>query len=76
MGAWEKLDGGWIFERHVRARPAADWVVLCVIELSFPRSFQRQRMCRDRNLVAGEPRVATSLFGNESASWQRRQPDF
>uniref|UniRef100_A0A2N9EU67 NB-ARC domain-containing protein n=1 Tax=Fagus sylvatica TaxID=28930 RepID=A0A2N9EU67_FAGSY len=34
------------------------------------------RMCGDRSPVAREPRVAASPFGEESASWQRRQPDF
>jgi hypothetical protein len=78
-GAWvrgKQLDGGRIFGRRVRARPAADWAVFCVVESSFPRSFQWHRMCRDRSPVAREPRVAASPFGEESASWQRRQPDF
>ena len=76
MGAWQKkLDGGWIFGRHVRVRSVADWAVFCVVESSFPRSFQRQWMCRDWSLVAQEPRVAASSFGDESVSWQRRQLD-
>ena len=71
----EKLDDGRIFGRRVRVRLAADWAVFCVVESSFPRSFQRQWMCRDRSPVAGEPRVAASPFGDESASWQRKRPD-
>jgi hypothetical protein len=58
------------------AHPATDWVVFCVVKSSFPRSFQWQGMCCDRSSVAREPRVAASPFGEESASWQRRQPDF
>jgi hypothetical protein len=72
----ERLDGGWIFGWRVRARPVVNWVVFFVVESSFARSFQWQRMCHDRSSVAREPRVATSLFSDESASWQRRQPDF
>jgi hypothetical protein len=71
----EKLDGGQIFGRRVRVRPAADWAVFCVVESSFRRSFQRQRMCRDRSPVTGEPRVEASPFGDESTSWQRKRPD-
>ena len=75
-GAWghvQESDGAPVLQA---TRPAADWAVFCVVESSFPRSFQRQRMCRDRSPVAREPRVAASSFGEESTSWQRRQPDF
>ena len=55
----------------MRARSTSDGADFCTFELSFPRSFQRQRRCRDQSLVAGDPRVAVGLFSNESASWQR-----
>jgi hypothetical protein len=77
VGTWrKKLDGGRIFGQCVAARPASDEVDSCAVGSCFPRSFQRRRRCHDRSLVAGERRVAASLFGDESASWQCRQPDF
>ena len=76
-GAWQKkLDGSQIFGRRMAARSTSDEVDSCAVGSCFPRSFQRQRICRDRSSVAREPRVAASSFGEESASWQRRQPDF
>ena len=75
-GACRRVTAHRIFRRRVRARSAADWVVFCVVESIFPRSFQQQWMCLDWSPVAREPRVAASSFGEESASWQRRQPDF
>jgi hypothetical protein len=58
VGAWQKkLYGGRIFGRRVAARPASDEVDSCAVGSCFPRSFQRRRRCRDRSLVAGEPRV-------------------
>jgi hypothetical protein len=56
--------------------PTVNQAVFCSVESSFPRYFQRQRMCRDWSPVEREPRVAESLFSDESAFWQRRQPDF
>jgi hypothetical protein len=58
------------------ARPTSYGVDSSAVGSSFSRSFKRLQRCRDRSSVAGEPRVAASLFGDESASWQRRQPDF
>ena len=55
----------------MRARPASDEVDSCAIELSFPRSFQWLRRCRDQSPGAADPRVAVCPFGNELASWQR-----
>ena len=77
MGAWAKsLTATESLGARVRACPMSDWAVFCLVESSFLRSFQRQRMCCDQSLVAGEPRVAASPFGDESTSWQRRQSDF
>ena len=58
------------------ARPTSYGVDSSSVGSSFSRSFQWLQRCHDRSSVAGEPRVAASLFGDESASWQRRQPDF
>ena len=63
----EKLDGA---RTCVRVRLASDEFDSCVVELSFLRSFQRRRRCRDRSLGAADPRVAVCPFGDESASWQ------
>jgi hypothetical protein len=58
------------------ARPTSYGVDSSAVGSSFSRSFKRLQRCRDRSSVAGEPRLAASLFGDESASWQRRQSDF
>ena len=58
------------------ARPTSYGVDSSSVGSSFSRSFQRLQRCRVRSSVAGEPRVAASLFDDESASWQHRQPDF
>jgi hypothetical protein len=78
-GTWGRVlesDGAPDLQATRVGTSGADWAVFCVVESSFLRSFQRQQMCRDRSSVAREPRVAASSFGKESASWQRRQPDF
>ena len=64
----EKLDGA---RTCVRVRLASNEFDSCIVELSFLRSFQRRRRCRDRSLGAADPRVAVCPFGNESAFWQR-----
>jgi hypothetical protein len=58
------------------ARPTSYGVDSSAVGSSFSRSFKWLQRCRDRSSVVGEPRVAASLSGDESASWQRRQPDF
>ena len=39
------------------ARPGSDEDDSCAVGLSFSRSFQRRRICRDQSSVAGEPRI-------------------
>jgi hypothetical protein len=53
----------------VATHPTSYWVDSCAVGSRFSRSFQRLQRCRDRSPVAGELRVAVSLFGDESASW-------
>ena len=47
---------------------AFDGADFYAVELSYSRSFQRQRRYCDRSPVAVGPRVAVGHFGDESAS--------
>jgi hypothetical protein len=73
-GAWGRVqesDGAPDLWAAREGASGVEWAVFCAVESSFPRAFQRYRMCRDRSPVAADPRVAVGPFGDESASWQR-----